>query len=133
MPDAITLLSKEANDSFPPIEGKPTNNNLLAIREAILPLLMVIPCDLLTEVHSLTAILMEAGKYEAYHGNHTFVHSSCLPLYNATIDNDAMTVFCIRAKAAHKSCLANYAAYETAKHRVAKFFRDALTRSGTRT
>jgi hypothetical protein len=28
-PDAITLLFKEAKDTFPPIEGKPTNEDLL--------------------------------------------------------------------------------------------------------
>ncbi len=121
MLDAITLLFKEAYDSFPPIKGKPTDDNLLAIREAILPLLMVIPYDLLTGVHSLTTILIEAGKYKAYHGNHTFVRPSCLPLYDATIDNNATTVVHVRAKAAHKSCLADYAAYEAAKRRVEKF------------
>jgi hypothetical protein len=91
-PDAITLLFKEAYDSFPHIEGRPTDNDLLAIREAILPLLMVIPYDLLTGVHSLMAIRMEAVKYAADHGNNAFVRPSRLPLYDATIDDDATTV-----------------------------------------
>ena len=43
--DTITHLFKEAYDTFPPIEGKPTDNNLLAIRETLLPILMVIPYD----------------------------------------------------------------------------------------
>jgi hypothetical protein len=43
--DTITRLFKEAYNTFPPLEGKPTNNNLYAIRETLLPLLMVIPCD----------------------------------------------------------------------------------------
>jgi hypothetical protein len=126
MPDAITLLFKEAYDSVPPIEGKLTNDNLLAIREAILSLLMVVPYDLLTGVHSLTAILMEAGKYKAYHGNHTFMRPSRLPLYDPTIDNNATTVVRIRAKAAHKSRLANYATYEAAKRGVVKFLPDII-------
>jgi hypothetical protein len=66
-PDTITRLFKEAYDTFPPLEGKPTDDNLLAIREALLPLLMVIPYDQLNGVHSLTAILTEAVKYEAKH------------------------------------------------------------------
>jgi hypothetical protein len=58
-PDAITRLFKEAYayDTFPPLEGKPTDDDLLAIRECILPLLMVIPYDQLEGIHSLTAIL----------------------------------------------------------------------------
>jgi hypothetical protein len=42
MLDAITLLFKEARDSFPPIEGKLTDDDLLSIREMLLPILMEI-------------------------------------------------------------------------------------------
>ncbi len=61
-PDAITRLFKEAHDTFPPLEGKPTDNNLLAIRRTLLLLLMVIPYDQLSGIHSLVAILTEATK-----------------------------------------------------------------------
>jgi hypothetical protein len=72
-PDAITLLFKEAYDSFPPLKGKPMDDNLLSIRETILPLLMVIPYDLLGGIHSLMAILTNPAKYEEAHGNAKFV------------------------------------------------------------
>ncbi len=78
--DAITRLFKEAYDNFPPLEGKPTNNNLLAIMETLLPLLMFIPYDQLLRVLSLTAILAEAAKYKADHGSAKFVRPSRLPL-----------------------------------------------------
>jgi hypothetical protein len=68
MPDVITRLFKEALDSFPPLKGKPSNNDLLAIREILLHLLMAIPYDQLNRVHSLIAILTKANKYEANHG-----------------------------------------------------------------
>ena len=61
-PEAITRLFKEAYDTFPPLEGKPTDNDLFAIRETLLPLLMIIPYDQLNGIHSLTAILAEAAK-----------------------------------------------------------------------
>jgi hypothetical protein len=54
--DMITHLFKEAYDTFPSLEGKPTHYNLLAIRETLLPLLMVIPYDQLLGVYSLTAM-----------------------------------------------------------------------------
>ncbi len=60
-PDAITRLFKEAYDTFPPRKGKPTGDNLLAIRRKLLPLLMVIPYDQLEGTHSLVAILTEAS------------------------------------------------------------------------
>jgi hypothetical protein len=90
--DAITCLFKEAYDTPPPLKGKPTNNNLLAIWETLLPLLMVIPYDQLLGVHSLTAILAEAANYKANHGGSRFVRPSCLPLYNGNIANNTRTV-----------------------------------------
>jgi hypothetical protein len=119
-PDAITRLFKEAYDTFPPLEGKPTDDNLLAIREMLLPLLMVIPYDQLNGLHSLTAILMEATKYEAEHGNAEFVRPVHPPLYDKNIADDATTVVRVCAEAAHKSRLDDYASYEA----VAKPTRD---------
>jgi hypothetical protein len=119
--DAITRLFKEAYDTFPPLEGKPNDNNLLAIRETLLPLLMVIPYDQLLGVHSLMAILAEAAKYEADNSGAKFSRPSCLPLYDKNIADDATTVVCVCAEAAHKSRLDNYASFKAAERGVAKF------------
>ncbi len=50
-PEAITLLFKEARDTFPPFEGKPTDDDLLSIWEMLLPILMEIPYNQLKGVH----------------------------------------------------------------------------------
>ncbi len=68
-PDTITRLFKEAYDTSPPLEGKPTGHDLLANQRKLLPLLMVIPYNQLGGTHSLVAILTKATKYEADHGN----------------------------------------------------------------
>jgi hypothetical protein len=125
-PDAITHLFKEAYDTFSPLEGKPTDDDLLAIQETLLPLLMVIPYDQLNGLHSLTAILTEAAKYEAELGNAKFVRPVCLPLYDKNIANDATTVIQVRAEAAHKSHLDDYASYDALECGVAKFLRDVV-------
>jgi hypothetical protein len=65
-PDAITCLFKEAYNTFPPLEGKPTDDDLLAIKECLLSLLMVISYDQLKGIHSLMAILMEASPSYAW-------------------------------------------------------------------
>jgi hypothetical protein len=119
-PDAITCFFKEAHDAFPPLEGKPSDDDLLAIQETLLPLLMVIPCNQLNGVHSFTAILTEAFKYEADHGA-KFVRPVYLPLYVRMIADDTPTVACVCAEAAHKSQLDDYASYKAAKQGVAKF------------
>ncbi len=113
-PGKITCLVKEVHDAFPPLEGKPSDNDLLAIWETLLPLLMVIPYNQLNGVYSLTAILTKAIKYKANHGA-KFVRLACLPLYNTTIADNTMTVVCVCAEAAHKSQLDDYTSYEAAK------------------
>ena len=126
MPDTITRLFKEAYDTFPPLEGKPTDDDLLAIRETLLPLLMVIPYDQLKGIHSLMAILTEAAKYKTEHDNAKFVHPAHLPLYDKNIADDTTTVVRVCAEAAHKSRLDDFASYEAAKCGVAKFLRDVV-------
>ncbi len=44
-PEAITLLFREAHKAFPPLEGKPLDDDLTMIRETLLPILMEIPYD----------------------------------------------------------------------------------------
>jgi hypothetical protein len=126
MPNAITLLFKEAYNSFPPLKGKPTDDDLRSIGETILPLLMVIPYDLLGGIHSLTAILTDPAKYKKAHGNAKFVRPIRLPLYDSKIKDDATTIVCIRAEVAHKSRLDDYASYKEAEWGVTKFLCKAV-------
>jgi hypothetical protein len=80
----------------------------------------------LNGIHSLTAILTEAAKYKSEHGNATFVRPVRLPLYDKNIADNATTVVRVRAEAAHKSRLDDYASYEAAERGVAKFLCDVV-------
>jgi hypothetical protein len=103
-PNAITCLFKEAHDASPPLNGKLSDDDLQAIQETLLPLLMVISYNQLNGVHSLTAILTKAVKYKANHGAKC-VRPACLPLYDKTIADNATTVVRVHAEADHKSQL----------------------------
>jgi hypothetical protein len=88
-PNAITLLFKEARDAFPPIKGKPTVDDLLSIRETLLPILMEVPYNQLGGVHSLTSLITDNVRYAAEHGGNSFKRPVRLPLYNTSIKVDA--------------------------------------------
>jgi hypothetical protein len=120
MPNAITLLFKEARDTFPPIRGKPTDDDLQMIRKKLLPILMEIPYNQLGGTHSLLGILADAMRYTANHGGATFIHPLRLPLYDATIANNATTVIHVCAEAAHQAKLDNYASFKATEHGAAK-------------
>jgi hypothetical protein len=122
-PDAITLLFKEARDAFPPLDRKPTDDDLLSIRETLLPILMEVPYDQLGGVHSLTSLIMEDMRYATEHGGNSFKCPVRLPLYDTSIKDDATTVIRVCAETAHKARLDDYASFEAAKRRAAKFLR----------
>jgi hypothetical protein len=111
-PNTITILFKEAQDAFSPFDRKPTDDNLLSIRETLLPILMEIPYNQLRGVHSLTAILMDPVRYATNHSGHASKSPVHLPLYNGTIAGNATTV--------------DYASYEAAECGVAKFLREVV-------
>jgi hypothetical protein len=125
-PDAITLLFKEARDTFPPIEGKPTNDNLQSMHEKLLPILMEISYDQLGGTHSLVGILTDATRYAANHGGATFVHPLHLPLYDTTIADNTTTVVCVHAESAHQAKLDDYASFKAAECGAAKFLRKVV-------
>ncbi len=122
-PNAITLLFKEACGTFPPIKGKPTDDSIC---KKLLPVLMEIPYDQLGGTHSLVGILMEATRYAADHGGATFVRPLCLPLYDATIADNATTAVRVCTESAHQAKLDDYANFEAAKRGVAKFLRKVV-------
>jgi hypothetical protein len=125
-PDAITLLFREARKAFPPFKGKPTDNDLTAIRETLLPILIETPYNQLGGVHSLTAILTDPLRYAADHGGTAFKCPARLPLYDKNIADDAMIVVPVCAESAHHACLDNYVSYEAAECGAAKFLREVV-------
>jgi hypothetical protein len=121
--DAIIRLFKEAYGTFPPLKGKPTNNNLLAIRETLLPFshghrIRPITGNSFPHGHPHRGCQVQSGPWRCQ------VRQA--PLYNKNNANDAMTVVCVCAKAAHKSHLDYYTSYKAAKCGVAKFLRDIV-------
>jgi hypothetical protein len=87
---------------------------------------MEIPFDLLGGVHSLVGLLTETTRYAADHGGNAFAIPTRLPLYDGSIADNATTVVRVRAEAAHKARLDDFASYEAAERRAAKFLRDSV-------
>jgi hypothetical protein len=65
-------------------------------------------------------------KYAAYHGGASFHRPGRLPLYGASIADNATTVIRVRAEAAHKAHLDDYASYKAVERGSAKFLRKTV-------
>ncbi len=131
--NTITLLFNGARDTFAPIEGKPTDDDLQSIRKNLLPILMEISYNQLGGTHSLVGILTESTRYAADHGSATFVRPLHLPLYDATIADDTTTVICIRAESAHQAKLDDYASLRLPSAVRPNSYARLLMRCGTTT
>jgi hypothetical protein len=131
-PEAITLFFKEATEAFTVIKGKPSDDDILAIRKTLLPLLMDIPFDLVSGVHSLTGLITETATYAPDQGNKAFVRPACQPLYDSTIPDNATTGARVKRETTHKALVDNYASFEAAERGVARFLREVVI-SGSKT
>ncbi len=125
-PNAINLLFKETRDAFPPLDGKPTDDDLLSIRETLLPILMEVPYNQLGGVHSLTSLITEDVRYAAEHGSNSFKRPVRLLLYDTKIKDNATTVVRVCMEAAHKARLYDYASFEAAERGAAKFLHEVV-------
>ena len=77
---------------------------------------MEIPYNQVGGIHSLTAIITDGVRYAADHGGNVFFNRPvCLPLYDASIADNATTVVRVRSEAAHKARLDDYASFEAAE------------------
>ncbi len=65
-------------------------------------------------------------RYAAEHGCNVFKRPVRLPLYDGSIKDDATTVVRVRAEAAHKARLDNYASFKAAKCGAARFLRKVV-------
>ena len=59
--------------------------------------------------------------YKADHGNTAFVRLTQLPLYDATIPDNATTVARVKQETAQKALVNDYASYKAAERRMAQF------------
>ena len=87
---------------------------------------MDIPYDHLGDIHLLTGIITDTTTYVAEHGKVECVQPTRLPLYNATIPNDATTVLWVKSETMQQARVDDYTSFEAAERGVAKFLREVV-------
>jgi hypothetical protein len=122
-PEEITMLFAMASDSFQPVFGQPTDNDLTAIRELLYPLLLDIPYDE-AGAHNLIGLLEPTASYTTTWGD-PFPIPPCPPTYPAVPDK-ATTVVRARREAKHAILVKDFATYEATERATAKFLRNAV-------
>jgi hypothetical protein len=126
-PKAITSALAEAQALFLPINGQPSNNDLVRLSNAILPILLKATYNCVNSVHSLWGLVASTDCYLHHYGA-PFVHPATRPAcYNPAITMEAFCVNCVCSKTAWAALLQDYKAYEAAERGVKVFIEAVVT------
>ena len=125
-PEEIHTLFAEALAAFEPIVGQPSDADLFRLREAISPILLNIPYDMVNGgADNLVGLIMPTATYVAIYEKE-FDRPKPLKSYDDTIDEKATNVTRARAENIHRAKLADYGNYVAAERNTRDFILRAV-------
>ena len=102
-PAKLTLTIQKETEGFTVIVDRPTDNDLIKIRQLLVPVLMKTTYDELTLQHNLSGAILPAERYEQIYKNWAYAIPPAIPLYDDNIDKDATRLEITRATAKTRS------------------------------
>jgi hypothetical protein len=103
---------------FLPIDGQPSNNDLIRLSDAILPILLKATYDCVNGIHNLWGLVASADCYLHHYGA-PFVRPATRPAcYDLAINTEASRVDRVCAKTARAALHQDYEAYKAAERDV---------------
>jgi hypothetical protein len=122
-PKAITSALAAAQTLFFPIDGQPSDSNLVHLSNAILPNLLKATCDHVNGIHNLWGLIASADRYFHPYGA-PFVRPATWPAcYDPAINTEASLVDCVCAKTAWAPLIQDYEAHEATECGVKVFIK----------
>ena len=109
----LTLTIQKAAEGFTVIVDRPADNDLIKIRQLLIPVLIKTTYNELTLKHNLLGVILPAGSYEQIYKNGAYVIPPVIPLYDDNIDKDAARLQINRAKGKHEAQQNDRQLYET--------------------
>ena len=88
-PADLTLTLQKAMEGFMAIMDRPTDNDIIKIRQLLLPVLMRTKYNKLTLTHTLSGVILPSERYEKIYKKGAYLIPPDITLYNDTINKDA--------------------------------------------
>ena len=89
-PAELTLAIQKVTEGFTVIVDRPTDNNLIKIRQLLVPVLMKTIYNYLTLQNNLSGVILPVERYEQIYKKGAYVIPPVIPLYDDNIDKDAI-------------------------------------------
>ena len=102
-PANITLAIQKSTEGFTVIVDRPTDHNLIEIRQLLVPVLMKTTYDELTLENNILGFILSAERYEQIYKNGAYVIPPVITLYDDNIDIDATRQEINRAEGKHEA------------------------------
>ena len=112
-PAELTLAIQKATEGFTNIVDRPTDNDLIEIRQLLVPVLMRTTYDEFTLQHNLAGVILPTERYEKIYKKGAYAITPVIPLYDDNIDKDATRLEINRAEGKHEARRNNRQLYET--------------------
>ena len=88
-PDNLTIALQKVTEGFTAILDLPTDNDIIDIRQLLVPVSMKTKYDELTLTHNLLGGILPTERYEHIYSNGSYLIPPVIALYDDTIDKDA--------------------------------------------
>jgi hypothetical protein len=122
-PKAITSALAAAQVLFFSIDGQPSDDNLVHLSNAILPILLKATYDCLNGIHNLWGLIASADRYLHHYGAPFVPPATRLACYNLAINAEASCVDRICVKTTWAALFQDYEAYKAAEHGIKVFIK----------
>jgi hypothetical protein len=120
-PKAIISALAAAQTLFLPINGQPSDDNLVCLSDTILPIFLKATYDRINSVHNLWGLVTSADCYLHHYGA-PFVRPATRPAcYDPAINAEASRVDHVCTKTDWAVLIQDYEAYKAAEHSVKVF------------
>ena len=88
----LTLKIQKTTEGLTAIVDRPTDNDMIDIRQLLVPVLMKTKYDELNLTHNLLEVILPSERYEQIYKKGAYVILPVITIYNETIEKDATRI-----------------------------------------
>ena len=99
----LILALQKSTEGFTAIVDRPTDNDLINIRQLLVPVLMKTNYVELTLTHNLLGVILPYERYQQIYNKGAYLIPPIIALYDDTIDKDATRTEVHRAEGKHEA------------------------------
>ena len=120
-PADLTLALQKATEGFTAIMDRPTENDLIKIRQLLVLVLMKTKYDKLTLTKNISGVILPSECYQQIYQKGAYLIPPVIALYDETIEKDSTRIEVHQAEGKHEARRNDRQIYETSDNACPRF------------